>query len=166
MHFSSFSEFPSSLDYNSLQLATDLQLLFLLQQTNHLQYPHPPPLPESSRSSTCSSPPASLQSSPSTSPSALSTSPTPKFFSDLFLNEKLVQIQVARTALTPPDWSKRQQGHRAGVQRQRYSADKTGKLMQRYNESKYVTREEMEALADETGLSKQQVPFTLFLYRQ
>ena len=99
---------------------------------------------------------SSSLSSPTSSPTCLPTS-TPKFFHDLLLNDKLQTIQAARSALTPPEWSKRQQGHRQGVQRQRYPADKTDKLVKRYQESRYVTRDEMDQLADETGLTRQQV---------
>ena len=74
-----------------------------------------------------------------------------------YVNDKLQTIQAARSALTPPEWSKRQQGHRQGVQRQRYPADKTAQLLKRYRESRYVTREEMDQLAEETGLTRQQV---------
>ena len=99
---------------------------------------------------------SSSLSSPTSSPTCLPTS-TPKFFHDLLLNDKLQTIKAARSALTPPEWSKRQQGHRQGVQRQRYPADKTDKLVKRYQESRYVTRDEMDQLADETGLTRQQV---------
>jgi hypothetical protein len=70
---------------------------------------------------------------------------------------QLEQIRAAKSALTPPEWSKRQQGHRAGVPRPRYPKEKTAILMQRYQVSKYISRKEIVTLADETGLTAQQV---------
>jgi hypothetical protein len=139
-------------DVFTSQTATDLNfLLFLHHQRDVLtsQQRHSDNL---RRHSVTSSPSMSPINSPSFLPST-----TPRFFNDIILNDKLQTIQAARSALTPPEWSKRQQGHRQGVQRQRYPADKTAQLLKRYRESRYVTREEMDQLAEETGLTRQQV---------
>ncbi len=147
-------ERPPHCDVFPSQNASDLNFLLFLHQNYQRdvlasQQRHNDNL---RRHSVTSSPSMSPISSPSFLPST-----TPRFFNDLILNDKLQTIQAARSALTPPEWSKRQQGHRQGVQRQRYPADKTAQLVKRYRESRYVTREEMDQLAEETGLTRQQV---------
>lgn len=50
-------------------------------------------------------------------------------FQDLVQTNELAKIHKARSALEPPEWSKRQQGHRRGMARTMYSKEKKALLV-------------------------------------
>lgn len=65
------------------------------------------------------------------------------------------QLQLAKIQLLPPTWSQKQQN--STKKSRKYSVDQTDILVQRYQKSPYINRQEMSDLAECTGLSMLQV---------
>ncbi len=66
-------------------------------------------------------------------------------------------VNAADLKMPPPDWVFRQHHAVKSVGHRRYTREQTQALQQMLNQSLYVTQEQMETLAETTGLSRQQV---------
>lgn len=73
----------------------------------------------------------------------------------------LSHIKLAQMQLKPPSWSQRQQLNPSSASEKsrpkKYSKSQTEILTNRYEKSKYISREEMAILAEKTDLSMLQV---------
>ena len=108
----------------------------------------------SSNTSTCSSPRSSEESSGSGSDNE-------EFSFESFYVKTLAlhQIKLAQLQLRPPAWSQKQQFRNYSMEKKsrKYTEDQIAILVQRYEASKYVPREDMAKLSAKTGLSMLQV---------
>lgn len=98
----------------------------------------------------------SITSSPRSSTSSSEDEFEPNPLEIYLKSIALQQIQIAKLHLLPPKWSQRQQNSTSAKPR-KYTKDQTVILIQKYLEKTYVNREEMQELADKTGLSMLQV---------
>ena len=106
----------------------------------------------SSNTSTCSSPRSSEESS---------GSDNEEFSFESFYVKTLAlhQIKLAQLQLRPPAWSQKQQFRNYSMEKKsrKYTDEQIAILVQRYEASKYVPREDMAKLSAKTGLSMLQV---------
>ena len=117
-----------------------------------------------SNTSTCSSPRSSEESSSGSG----SDNEELNFSFESFYVKTLAlhQIKLAQLQLRPPAWSQKQQFRNNSVEKKsrKYTDDQIAILVQRYEASKYVPREDMAKLSAKTGLSMLQVTKKIMIF--
>ena len=119
-----------------------------------------------SNTSTCSSPRSSAEESSSGSGS---DNEEINFSFESFYVKTLAlhQIKLAQLQLRPPAWSQKQQfrnNNSVEKKSRKYTDDQISILVQRYEASKYVPREDMAKLSAKTGLSMLQVKIKIMIF--